>query len=71
MLRHSWFVVGFGMHRDNRDVVFRSYQGVLSSWLFRYSMFPFVRLSLRSRPVLFVVGIVRISRRDFRRTRSW
>ena len=37
------------MHRGNRDVVFRSCQVVLSSWLFRCDMFPFVRrLSLRS-----------------------
>ena len=46
----SSFVVrsDLGMHRDNRDVVFRSFQVVLSSWLFRCYIFSFVRrLSLR------------------------
>ena len=38
-----------GMHRDNRDVVLRSCQVVLCSWLFRCDLFPFVRrLPLRS-----------------------
>ena len=46
----SSFVVRseLGMHRENRDVVLRSCQVVLSSWLFRCDMFSFVRrLSLR------------------------
>ena len=37
------------MHRDNRDAMLRSCHAVLSSWLFRCDMFPFVhRLSRRS-----------------------